>query len=538
MAGFHAGDLAGVEAACRRALGLDPRQPAFLHVLGLVAQARGQSAIAAELIGEALALKPDDSAMHGNLGIALAKLGRMEEAEAAYRRAITLRPDNADAHSNLGNVLRHHGRWEEAEAEYRHALALRPSFAEAHSNLGNVLRQREDLVGAEAAYRQALALKPAYPEALYNLGNVLLEQGRTADAVALYRAALTLNPRLVEAHNNLGSACKALGDMDGAIAGYQAALAVDPRYAEARYNLSLAWLGLGDYARGWALYEWRWASPDFRPHRRPFPQKTWRGEPVPQATLLLHAEQGFGDTLQFCRYIPLAAARCRRVVVEVPQALLRLLRDSPALTAAAEVEIIARGTPLPEFDLHCPLMTLPLALDTRLETVPADVPYLTAPAAAPVDTGPGPRVGLAWAGNPTYKPDRRRSLTRTQVEALVAACPGVTFHSLQKDPDAAGGLPDGVIDRMGAVSDFADTAALIQSLDLVISVDTSIVHLAGALGRPVWLLNRFDSDWRWLRGRDDSPWYPTLRQFRQEMPGDWAGVLSRVAAAVAVWPRP
>ncbi|WP_044561068.1 tetratricopeptide repeat protein [Azospirillum sp. B4] len=533
VAGFHAGDLAGVEAACRRALGKDPRQPAFLHVLGLVAQARGQSAIAAELIGEALALKPDDSAMHGNLGIALAKLGRFEAAEAAYRRAIELRPDNADAHSNLGNVLRHHGRWDEADSEYRQALALRPTFAEAHSNLGNVLRQRDDLAGAEAAYRQALALKPAYPEALYNLGHVLLDQGRTADAIAHYRAALALNPGLVEAHNNLASACKALGDMDGAIAGYQAALAIDPRYAEARYNLGLAWLGLGDYARGWAAYEWRWASPDFRAHHRPFAQKTWRGENAAGATVLLHAEQGLGDTLQFCRYIPLAAARCGRVVVEVPSSLLRLLRASPALTATGAVEIIARGAPLPAFDLQCPLMTLPLALDTRLETIPATVPYLAAPAISPA--AGRPRVGLVWAGNPTYKPDRRRSLTRPQVEALVTACPMVDFHSLQKDPDAAGGLPAGVVDRMERVTDFADTAALIQTLDLVVSVDTSVVHLAGALGRPVWLLNRFDSDWRWLRDRDDSPWYPTLRQFRQTRPGDWDEVLARVIAALRAW---
>ncbi|ASG19890.1 tetratricopeptide repeat protein [Nitrospirillum viridazoti] len=535
VARFHAGDLAGVESACRHVLAQNPRQPAFLHVLGLVAQARGQSAIAAELIGEAVALRPDDSAMHGNLGIALAKLGRLDAAEGAYRRAIALRPDNADAHSNLGNVLRHHGRWDEAEAEYRQALSLRPTFAEAHSNLGNALRQREDLDGAEAAYRQALALRPAYPEGHYNLGNVLLERGRTEEAIACYRAALAFNPRLVEAHNNLGSALKALADMDGAIACYQAALAIDPRYAEARYNLGLAWLGLGDYPRGWAAYEWRWASPDFRPHRRPFAQKTWRGEDMAGGTLLLHAEQGYGDTLQFCRYIPLVAARCRRVVVEVPPPLLRLLRTSPALVAVGDVRFIARGMPLPDFDLHCPLMSLPLALDTRLETAPAATPYLTAAVAAPIAARDRPCVGIAWSGNPTYKVDRRRSLTRAQVESLVAACPEVEFHSLQKDPDAAGGLPDGVVDRMGDVADFADTAALVQAMDLVISVDTSVVHLAGALGRPVWLLNRFDSDWRWLRDRDDSPWYPTLRQFRQEMPGDWYGVLARVAASLDKW---
>ncbi|MDE1148554.1 MAG: tetratricopeptide repeat protein [Azospirillaceae bacterium] len=537
MASFHAGDLAGVEAACRQALTANPRQPGFLHILGLVAQARGKSEIAVELIREAIALKPEDSSMYGNLGIALAKLNRMDEADAAYRKAMELRPNNAEARSNLGNVLRHMGRWDEAEVLYREALALRPDFPEAHSNLGNVMRNRDDLDGAEAAYRQALALRPAYAEARYNLGNVQLARGQTHDAIDSFRQAVAQAPRLVEAHNNLGSALKAVGEMDGALAAYRAALAVDPRYAEARYNLGLLLLALGDYADGWAAYEWRWGSPDFRRHRRPFTQKVWRGEAMPEATVLLHAEQGFGDTLHFCRYVPLAAARCGRVVLEVPKPLVHLLQGSPALLVTGNVEIVARGTALPAFDLHCPLLSLPLALGTRMETVPADVPYLAVPvdAEAPPVPRSRPRIGIVWAGNPTYTPDKRRSLTPAQVASLVAGFADVDFVSLQKDPDKAGGVPEGVADIMADVADFADTAALVQGLDLVISVDTSVVHLAGALARPVWLLNRYDTDWRWLYGRDDSPWYPTLRQFRQPSPGDWADVIARVRAALTQW---
>ncbi|MDE1148553.1 MAG: tetratricopeptide repeat-containing glycosyltransferase family protein [Azospirillaceae bacterium] len=537
---FQGGRLAEAEALCRRQLLAQPPLASadlagFLHILGLVAQGRGQTAIAVELMTEAARRAPDDAALHSNLGVALSALGKGAEAEVAYRRSIALSPAHVEAHNNLGNLLRARGDWTGAEAAYRTALGLRPTFADAHTNLGAVLNHRGDGAGAEAAYRRALALKPGNPDALYNLGNLQAGRGDLPAAVDSYRQALAAAPKMVGAHNNLGTALKALGDIDAAIASYRQALVLSPRYADAAYNLGLAWLTVGDYANGWPAHEARWATVDFRPHHRVLPQPLWQGQDLAGGTLLLHAEQGLGDTLQFCRYVPLVAARGIRVVLEVPGPLLRLLQASPALTTGGPVEIVAFGAPLPPFDAHCPLMSLPLALGTRVETIPAQVPYLHAPGplGGSVADGTGARkVGLVWRGNPAYRTDRRRSLSADQMAALVADCPAVEFHSLQKDAEF---LPAGVIDRMGGVDDFADTATLVQSLDLVISVDTSVAHLAGALGRPVWLLNRFDTDWRWLRDRDDSPWYPTLRQFRQTALDDWDDVITRVRAALTEW---
>ncbi|MEC4593437.1 glycosyltransferase family 9 protein [Nitrospirillum amazonense] len=288
-------------------------------------------------------------------------------------------------------------------------------------------------------------------------------------------------------------------------------------------------------------YERRWDTDLMKAARRTYSQPRWRGQRAEtgRSTLLLHAEQGMGDVLQFCRYAPLAAERGHAVVLEVYRPLLRLLHSLPGV-AEGRVRLVATGDPLPPFDLHCPLMSLPLAFGTTLDTVPAATPYL---AADPTDLsrwrdavaagGPGLKIGLAWAGNPkTSVPDRRRSIDPTLLAPL-ADVPGVRLFSLQKEGAAPAGLS--LTDLMGGAADFADTAALISQLDLVISVDTAVAHLAGALGRPVWLLNRFDTDWRWLLGRDDSPWYPTLRQFRQTSPGDWQDPIARACDALARW---
>jgi tetratricopeptide (TPR) repeat protein len=317
-------------------------------------------------------------------------------------------------------------------------------------------------------------------------------------------------------------------------------LAIKPDYAEAHFHKGLACLRLGDFEPGWREYEWRRRTKDWAIPERNFLQLEWSGkDPLAGKTILLYAEQGFGDTIQFCRYAQLIASDAR-VVLEVPSALVLLLSSLKGIA-----QIVARGEPLPPFDLYCPLLSLPHAFGTTLATIPGEVPYLAADAAKAIAGRqrladlPGLRVGLVWSGNPrlwkvdTSIMDRRRSISVEQFRAL-AAVRGVSFVSLQKGEAASQTRPSGMVihDWTSELHDFADTAALIEALDLVISVDTSVAHLAGALGKPVWLLNRFDTCWRWLLGRDDSPWYPTLRQFRQSEAGDWDGVLTPVRQAL------
>ena len=417
------------------------------------------------------------------------------------------------------------GRLAEAEALCRQVLAADPRHAEALLLLGMVARACGHQEDGITIIRHALALNPASAKAQNGLGIALHESGALDDAILQYRRALDLAPDYPEAKSNLGAALQERGDFDEAIRCLTEAVALKPDSAEAHTNLATTLLAAGDFAAGWAEYEWRWGTPSMVKGRRDFTQPQWRGEPASGRTLLIHAEQGLGDSLQFCRYAPLAAERGVRVILEVQAPLVRLLGQLPGIE-----RVIARGDPLPPFDLHCPLLSLPLAFATRLESIPAAPSYLAADP-APL-AGANPKIGLTWAGNPRLHSaalaaiDRRRSIAPELLAPLVAQ-PGWDFVSLQKGGPAAP-AEFRLIDVMAEMTDFADTAALIAGLDLVISVDTAIVHLAAALGKPVWVLNRFDSCWRWLRHRADSPWYPSLRLFTQPKPGDWASVIDAV----------
>jgi Tfp pilus assembly protein PilF len=428
----------------------------------------------------------------------LRQQGRAAEAIVWYRKAVALAPRDADLHNTLGILLREQGRAMEAAECFRAAIALVPGHAGAHNNLGNALREQGMLDEAVACYRQAIALAPERPGTLSNLGATLHQAGRLDEAIACYRRALALAPDL----------------------------------AAAQHHLAMALLAQGDFAAGLPAFEWRMRTSQAAGAQRNFPQKQWRGEAASGQRLLIHAEQGFGDTLQFCRFAPLAEARGLKVTLEVQPALVRLLRASfPGLV------VQARGQALPAFDLHCPMLSLMLAFGTTPETIPAGI-YLRADAGreaawrARIDAPRGVRrVGLCWAGNPMAHSatlaelDRRRSIPPGLL-APVLDVPGVAFVSLQKDAVAAPGM----LDFMPEIEDFADTAALVASLDLVITVDTAVAHVAAGLGKPVWLLDRFSPCWRWLLGRQDSPWYPTLRIYRQPGPGDWGAVVGKVAA--------
>jgi tetratricopeptide (TPR) repeat protein len=527
----------GTEAAraYADALRIKADYPEALNGLGAVLCEQKKYGEAVDYFERALALRPEFPDALNNLGGVSIELGRFSEAERYCERAIALQPDSPAALNNLGNALRARGNWTEAISCYERALAIRPDSPEIRNNLGlAILNSRSDLDAAAAHFRKVLVQYPDHVPAMTHLAITLYHQGEFAEAAACCERALALRPDYLYALNNLGNALKALGRLPEAIAAYKRFVAVEPDDPEAHNNLAMALLLDGRFDEGWREFEWRLKTAQLASGPRDFPQPQWRGEEAGGRSLLIHAEQGFGDTIQFCRYAPLAAARGWRVILEVQPQLVRLMESLPGVE-----KVIARGEPPPDFDFHCPMLSLPLAFATRPETIPASHSYLAveekALAAWQKRLQADPerfRIGLVWAGNPRpfsfelSATDRRRSMP-PEALAPLAPLPGTRFYSLQKEgPEPPVEL--GIIDWMAECHDFSDTAALIANLDLVISVDTAVVHLAAALGRPIWLLNRRDSCWRWFLERDESPWYPTLRLFRQPRPGDWESVVERV----------
>lgn len=437
-------------------------------------------------------------------GRGFAARGRHEEALECYDRGLAIKGDIAQLWANRGRALKSLCRLEEAEASLREALRRQPDFVNAHCELAGVLDYLGRFQDAEASARSALRVQPDHAYSHFRLGRILCRLGHAHEAQASFRTALRLQPDVPEWH----------------------------------WALAQALLLAGEFQEGWREFEWRWRIERMRPG---FSAPSWTGEPADDRVILLLADQGHGDTLQFCRYVPHIAADARKVVLAVQPALVRLLSRLPGAS-----DVVPHQGRLPSFDVWCALMRLPHVLGTRLETLPSPTPYL---AADPQDVVrwrerlgdlTGLRVGLCWAGAPgrglgEIAWDRRRSIT-LDVLAPLGGIPKVRFVSLQKGPSAteAARPPQGLElhDFTDDLHDFADTAALVENLDLIISVDTAVVHVAGALGKPVWLLNRFDTCWRWLLDREDSPWYPTLRQFRQPTPGDWPSVIGRVGDAL------
>ncbi len=483
----------------------------------------------------ALALRPDHAPALCNRGIALREMKRLDEALASFDGALALAPDIAEAHLNRGNLLNDLKRHEEALAGYDTALTLRPDYVEALSNRGIALHALARNAEALASFDRALALRPDYPEALSHRGATLDAMKRPDEALASYLLAVTLRPDYADAYGNRGATLYNLKQLDEALADFDRALALRPDLPEVHWNQATARLITGDFERGFAEYEWRWQRAAMIAAKRDFPHPFWRGEDIAGKTILLHSEQGFGDSVQFCRYVPAVAARGARVILEVEAPLQRLM-----MTLAGGAQVISKGSPLPTFDAHCPLLSLPLAFGTRLDTVPSGTPYLrpqvqdlAAWQTRLADTRL-PRVGLAWSGNPTHLHDADRSIALEALLPLIDV--DASFISVQKDVrDADAGVLAARTDilQVGhALNDFADTAALLSKLDLIITVDTSVAHLAGALGKPVWLLLPYIPDWRWLLDRETSPWYPTARLFRQDETRNYADVIARVHAAL------
>lgn len=497
----------------------------------LTGQGRYEEAL--RILAQAVSARPNEPVWHNEAGKILMKLRRPDQAIMAFRMAVSLAPGIAEGFYNLGTAYQEKGQMPEAVAAYRQAIALHPSYAEAFNNLGNTLLEMKDYAGATDALQRTIALLPTFAPAHYNLGCVMYDSGQVDASVEQFHRAISIDPDLPEAWCSLGNSLKDQGKYDESIAAVERAMALRPDYWQARWNLGHLLLLRGNFDRGWPLYELRWQKENASKEAG-LPQPLWDGSPLNGRRILLHFEQGFGDMIQFARYAPLLAAQGGRVIVAVMPPLRRLFQTLPGIE-----QVVSPGDPMPAIDVHYPAMSLPTLLGISVESIPGNVPYLFAdPTLAEswksrLQTFSSKfNVGLVWAGNPGYFNDRNRSIPLSVFSPL-AKCQQVRFFSLQKGAAAqkVKNPPPAMewVDWTKELHDFADTAALIANFDLVIACDTAVAHLAGAMGRPVWTLLPFAPDWRWMLERSDSPWYPTMRLFRQPHPGDWSSVLERVA---------
>jgi len=571
------GRLHDARAAYKRAIALDPNDAAALYGQGQVFGLLGRHCDALASYQQAIRREPSHQDACLSLVDTLVRLGRLDEALASCDALLALLPEVAQAHQRRAAVLRLLGRNDEAVASYQQAVIGKPGDAALRLELGHALYALGRCHGALQCFDAALALCPDDPEVHHSRGIALQALKRFDEALASLDLALQLDPTHVNAMLNRGNTLQSLGHIDEALACYDEvlahrgddasiwnnrgnaleaaqrseeamdcyarAIALAPGFEVAHWNRALLALQQGQLADGWRGYEWRWKNPHLTVYRqkRDFTEPLWLGNaPLEGKTILLHAEQGLGDTLQFCRYVPLVKARGAQVILEVQQPLTGLLAGLDGVD-----RILSRNDTLPPFDCHCPLMSLPLAFGTELDSIPAPTRYLSADpnrrAQWEARLGPRrrPRIGLAWSGNPDHANDHNRSIRFTQLAPMFAI--DCQFVSLQKEyraRDLATLDASGVLRFEAQLDDFADTAALCELMDVVITVDTSVAHLAGALGRPLWLMLPEVADWRWLTGRSNSPWYPSARLFRQPAHGDWASVVGALARELGALPAP
>lgn len=508
-----------------------PKNTTILTNLGTITFEQGRLAEGVELLDKSLNLNPNQPIAYNNRGLALLKLRRLPDALASYDHAIALAPGYAEAFFNRGIVLKELGGLEPALANYDRAIALKPGYAEAYNNRGIVLRELNRLHDALASYEHAIAILPNHAYAYCNRGAILKQLNRLDEALASLNHAISLKLDYAEAYNNRGIVLKELNQLEAALASYNHAIALKPDYADAYMNKAHLHILKGEYELGWKFYEWRWKSSQQK-YLRNFTQPLWLGEQAVQdKTILIHAEQGLGDVVQFCRYVLLLEKLGANVILEIPKSLVALLS-----TLKANFRIIEQGQQLPPFDMHCPIMSLPLAFKTSVETIPVSIPYLYAhedkkePWHSQLGTKTKPRIGLVWSGSVGHNNDHNRSLLLKQLLPLLEL--PFEFHSLQKEVREVdiSTLNDckHLHQHQDELRDFSDTAALMNEMDLIISVDTSVAHLAGALNKPLWILLPYMPDFRWMLERKDSPWYPKATLFRQPQLEDWESVIMEV----------
>ncbi len=520
------GQLARARITCQDLLKKQPDHSDALHLLGLITLNAGDPRKAVELITKSIEITPGNAAAFCNRGSARQLLADFDGALADFDRAVAADEDFAEAHLSRGMLLRRLGKYQAALSSLDRAIRILPALAAAHFHRGIVLRELNRQTEALQSYDRAISLRPDHVEAYVNRGNVYRDLQRWDLALEDFDKAWSIDGRCAEALCHRGNVQSELNDLDSAVASYDEAIAVRPDYVEAHCNKSVALLLAGKLEEGWEHYEWR-----RKRHRSPS-QAPWSGtELVAGKTILLHAEQGYGDTLQFCRYATLVAASGARVILQVQSPLVGVMSGLDGVE-----QVIGEGTPVAEIDFHCPLMSLPFIFKTRTDSIPAAPRYLYADAPK-VDRwndelGPKirPRIGLVWAGSTVHKNNNR---TVPLPDMIAVLPPGFDYIVLQKDLSAAdrelvGTLPGREFAEQ--LGDFSDTAALCACMDLVISIDTSVAHLSGALGRPTWILLPFNPDWRWLLAREDSPWYPTAKLYRQQKINDWCLPLARIGA--------
>jgi len=532
------GRLREAEKLYARVLKAAPDNFDALHLLGSLKAQAGQMGEALRLISAATKINPRASDALVNLANVLHALKRDADALDCLDKALAINPGDLQALQNRGSTLLALNRPQDALSSFEQLVQREPRNAEALLNRGVALATLERQAEALADFDAALAMAPGQPDVLYNRGNALLQLGRQAEAIAAFDRVLAAVPAHSRAWNNRGRALQELNRHAEAVASFGKAIALQKDYADAHFNQALALLSLGDLRHGFTQYEWRWQRSGMRDARHGYGRALWLGEfPLGHKTILLHAEQGLGDTIQFARYAPLLARAGARVVLEVQSELKTLLAGLDGIASCH-----ARGGPLPAFDLHCPFGSLPLALKTEPATVPADIPYLRADAdriakwRPRIKALPGKRVALAWAGHAKHANDRNRSIDLPWLAPLFEL-DGISFVSIQRElrePDAAWLTRYPNVTHLGAeLADMADTAAIAALSDLTIAVDTSVVHLAGSLGRPVWVMLPYAPDWRWTATGEASPWYPQARLFRQPAAGDWPSVIAQLRDALA-----
>lgn len=526
-----------------RVIRLHPQFVEAYNNKGLDLNHLGKHAEAVELFQKAIQINPSFVEAYLNLGVSLNNLERFDEALDYLQYALNARPNYSDAMTNMACTLIGLQQFKEAEALLLRALSINDEDFKALNNLGLVYTYQRQYDLALNAYERCLRIRPNYPEAHSNLGLALAELGQYDQAFASYDKAIELDPSRADFYNNLGTAHAELRQFNQAITAYEKSIELDSSKPDALLNRSLAYLSVGKYEEGWPAYESRLK---IKTHPRLFSQPLWLGkEDISKSTILLHAEQGLGDTLQFCRYVDQVSEMCANVFLLVQDPAIEICKTLPSRpTVISEIDA------LPNFDFHCPLMSLPLAFGTTAETIPANIPYLFSDPTkvaywrARISGVPGLKIGLVWNGGfrrdqpKTWHANSRRNISLKKFESLPAN-DQINFFSLQKGEEAESELYESINSGWGGpqifnyakeLHDYTDTAALIECLDLTISVDTSVAHLAGALGKPVWILNRYDSCWRWFVNRSDSPWYPSAKIFNQPTIGDWDSVIKKIGA--------
>jgi Flp pilus assembly protein TadD len=517
----QAGQLTEAARNYEEVLKLEPGHKQAQHLLSLLSQQKVAAHSDTKL-----------AETHFALGRKWAGSGEHQKAIEELRRAIRLSPTQGRYRYDLGRSLQALRQFEAAVAVYRGCLDIDPEMADAWSSLGIALSELGKVEEAIPCLLRVIELKPTYADGYFNLGVCFASIWEHAKAIEYLRKAIALRQSMAGAHLWLGKSLYVLGNVREAINSYRTALRYEPVAAETHWALSLAHLMLGEYAEGWKEYEWRWKWAKFPSERRRFSQPQWNGKPLKGRTILLHAEQGFGDTLQFVRYVPLVAGTGGRVILEVPSELHALLQGYPGVA-----ECVRTGDVIPEFDAHCPLMSLPLAFGTTTESIPEVVLPLDrflkklTSESLPAGEGYGLLVGLVWAGSKGHKWNTQRSFDLKEFAPLWKVSGKVQFVSLQKGPAATqlGEAQIALRDGVAAAKNFADTATVVAELDLVITVDTAVAHLASSMRKPVWVLIPETPDWRWGLKGETTPWYPTARLFRATQEGGWAELMERVA---------